>query len=159
MSTRMNQRLPLLHAALVVVLPTVTGCGAGFTVGPENGRCVIRVDHVHESRGAPGQMGGKALLRCDVEVAAARLVVQLQRERNGSWQLVRDHTTDTGRFAPLIGVLDQNKPATRQVFVGCAPGVYRLAARGSAALDGVPSESPAWEYSAATADPCAADRR
>jgi len=100
-------------------------------------------------------MGGKAVMTCDVAVTDARLEVRLEQKRGSSWALIADNTKSAGKLAPFIGALAANQGATRQAFAACAAGTYRTAARGSAALDGTPSKSTAWEYSPASTDPCA----
>jgi hypothetical protein len=141
-------------ATLAVGLVMIAGCQEGLTTGPGNGHCSIRSDSVHASSGTPGDMGGKAIMTCDVAVTDTRLEVRLEQKRGSSWTLIADNTKSTGKLGPFIGALAANEGVTRQVFVACAAGTYRIAARGSAALDGVPGKSTAWEYSPTSTDPC-----
>jgi hypothetical protein len=150
-----DYRFLTIGATLAVTLSMVAGCQEGFTTGPGNGRCSIRPDLVHASRGKQGEMGGKATMKCDVAVTDALLEVRLEQKRGSSWALIADNTKLAGKFSPFIGALAAGQGDTRQAFVACAAGTYRIAARGSAALDGVPSKSSAWEYGPTSTDPCA----
>lgn len=99
-------------------------------------------------------MGGKATLSCDVAVTDVRLEVQLQQKHGESWTTIGDNAKSIGKYSPEVGSLTPDKPAIRQVFVTCASGTYRIGARGIATMSGVPSKSPAWEYSSPASDPC-----
>ena len=144
-----------------MVGPLLTVCACqfpGYVPGPQGGDCSIKASDVHESRGTPGQMGGKATIECNAPVTDAQLEVQLQEFRDNSWLTIGDNLKSAGKYGPHIGTLPAGKTATRQVFVPCQTGTYRLAARGRAQLNGIPSGSRTWEYSSETTDPCDGER-
>lgn len=143
------------------MVPLLTLCACqypGYVPGPAGGDCEITPNDVHQSKGTPGQMGGKTTIECNTTVTDAQLEVQLQEFRDNSWLAIADNSTSAGKYGPRIGTLPAGKIATRQVFAPCQTGTYRLAARGRAQLNGIPSEIPTWEYSSETTDPCDGER-
>ncbi|WP_306749902.1 hypothetical protein [Saccharothrix yanglingensis] len=87
----------------------IAGCAGNITFAGGVGGCGVDAHSVHASRGTPGDMGGKATIRCTVEVADVRLEVRLEQQRESTWAPVADNLALPGGYGPAVGVLPANK--------------------------------------------------
>ena len=134
--------------------PTDKNC----TAADKNGGCYVtdlsesvNVQNVHVSigeqkKGNASAIDGKATLQCGIAATDAILDVQLEKKIDGNWQVVATNSGESGKKSPTIGALSAKTPAVRQVDYPCEDGVYRIAAKASAIMDGVPSKMNDWKY-------------
>lgn len=136
-----------LSAGIVVAIlgAAVSGCGF-LEVGPVVGCDLKSVDNVHESRGTPGSMDGKAKVSCNG--ALSNLTFEMHGQKLVSGAFVTKYTNSV-KYAPAKA----SKVYTGMWVAPCQSGTWRTKMRTKGTYKGQVDVSD-WKYSNETKNPC-----
>lgn len=103
----------LAVSMLLAATPLLSGCAVGGVVV----ECDGRANNVHQSRGTPSDIVGKATGECTAAVALQGYVEIQRKNRSGAWYSLKR--------TPFSFVATPSKSFTRQAATRCQSGTFR----------------------------------